>query len=416
MLDSKKSPALTPGAIIIFSLLVLLVLQIYSYLKAPWVAEINEWSKIILLSKFAYSNKFMEIIRYCMLFLIMVASLFLVKQNKGDEVYILCLFLFPIVYTIDAIAEAGIANALYSGNLPIIYMLLLGFFAGQKHSVWDQVKRIVPFLVCMYLLLLLYEFADSYSRFGWVIYQNSSMMAYFAHLFWTTLFYAYVTISEGKRTGWIYVLLLSVLVGAILIRSRSWVIQAILLNLVTVFAIHRRKNKSLLSFVRALLIFLVLILVFALLAGSYLQPFVQSLFDKGTADSRSMQYAEMLEQVEPHKWIFGQGMYATYSSALYGDYTFIDNELFYMSFHYGVVFALIYFFPYLSAFFACVRNRKHMQLCFFSACVILFWLAGVNGMSVYNRIHLDVKSFLMPFLAGHIYRVAKDSLPKGGKA
>lgn len=415
MLGSKKSPVLTPGTIIIFSLLILLALQVYSYLRAPWTADVNEWSKVILLSKFAYSNRYMEIIRYYVLLLIMTASLFLIKQNKGDEIYIFFLFVFPVVYTVDAIAEGGIAGALYSGNLPIVYMLLLGFFAGQKQSVWEQVKRIVPFLTCVYLLLFLYEFADSYIRFGWVIYQNSSMMAYFAHLFWTTVFYAYVTISERKRTVWIYVLLFAVLMGAVLIHSRSWVIQAILLNLVVVFTIQRRKNKAALFFVRALMIFLLLILVFWLVAGAYLQPFLQALFDKGVEDSRSVQYAEMLGQVESYKWIFGQGMYATYSSDLYGDYTFIDNELFYMSFHYGLIFALIYFFPYLSTVFTCIRCRKYMPLCVFSACVILLWLASVNGLSVFNRIHLDVKSFLMPFLAGHIYRMAKDSLPKRGK-
>ena len=120
----------------------------------------------------------------------------------------------------------------------------------------------------------------------------------------------------------------------------------------------------------------------------------------------------MLEQVEPYQWLFGQGMTATYTSQLYGDYTFIDNEFFYMSFHYGVFFALAYFVPYIIAFCSCLNNKKTMSFWLFSALMIFLWVASVNGLSVYNRIHLDVKSFIMPFLAGHIYQTALDSAKK----
>ena len=53
-----------------------------------------------------------------------------------------------------------------------------------------------------------------------------------------------------------------------------------------------------------------------------------------------------------------------------------------------------------------------MQFWLFSALIIFLWVASVNGLSVFNRIHLDVKSFIMPLLAGHIYQTAMDSAAK----
>lgn len=391
------------------SLISLFLLQVYSYIRADWVPETSVWSSVTLLHKFAYSNKFMELIRFAILFLILIATIILSKHKKNQWIYIVILSGFVAIYTVEAVLDIGVSKAIYSGNLPLIYLLIAGFLVGQKKTVWEGVKKLFPIFMIAYAALFIYEFVDSYSKFGWVIYQNSSMMTYYAHMFWLSVAYIYVCITEGMRAFIVYPILIVLLIGAICLRSRSWVIQAVLLIIITAFTAPRREKKAGKATIKAIFVLVVIAAIAALLLNTYFGEFVKSLLEKGDADSRSFQYVEMLEQVEPYQWLFGQGMNATYTSKLYGEYTFIDNEIFYMSFHYGIFFAIIYFVPYLIALIGCFKHRKSMSFWLFSALVIFLWVASVNGLSVFNRIHLDIKSFIMPFLAGHIFQTAKDS-------
>ena len=410
MIKNRKNIAIKPDMLIKLALVILFALQVFSYYKAMWTFEDNQSGLNILLCKFAYSNRYMEILRYLSLILILLVALCVIKHKKNDWIYILAFVVFPIVYTIDAVMELGLSTAMYSGNLPINYLLIFGFLLGRDENLWNGIKKIIPFLLVSYLVLFVYEFLDSFIQYGWVIYQNSSLMSYFSHLFWVTLTYVYIRVTEGRTMNLIFPAFVAIFIGAILLRSRSWLIQAVLLIIITCFTMYRRKGKNAGGFLKAILLLVAIVMICVLLLSTYLTPFVNSLIEKGDNDSRSFQYIEMLEQVEPYKWLLGQGMTATYISKLYGEYTFIDNEFFYMSFHYGVFFALTYFVPYVVTFIGCIKKRRNMRFWLFSALVVFLWVASVNGLSVFNRIHLDVKSFIMPFLAGHIYQTAKDSV------
>lgn len=399
---------ITPQLLVNVSLIGMLILQVCSYMQSEWVPSTSFWSDVTMLSKYAESNKIIEFIRLVLFCAIIFASLVMQKHGKTAWIYIFALSSFAIVYSFEAIRELNVVRAIYSGNLPIVYMLVFGFLLGQKKSIWESVKKLLPILMMIYVMLFVYEFVDSYSRFGWVIYSNSSMMAYYSHLFWLSVVYIYSCITDNKKKILIYPLLVVLFIGAILLRSRSWVIQSALLILISSFTMYRKKNRNLRALIKGLAIVVVITIVIVALLNTFFGDFVNSLIEKGGNDTRSRNYIEMLEQVEPYKWLFGQGMTATYISKGQ-DYSFIDNELFYMSFHYGVFFAIIYFTPYLVAIVKCIQKGNKMQFWLFSALLIFLWVASVNGLSVFNRIHLDIKSFVMPFLAGHIYQTAIDS-------
>ncbi len=409
---TQRKINVTPVLLIKVALIGLLLLQVYSYMQADWVASSSVWSDVITLSKHATSNKFVELVRLALFFAIILASLVMHKHNAHSWIYIFVLTSFVIVYSAEAVMNIGISDAIYSGNLPIIYLLIAGFFLGEKTCAWDGIKGVFLYLMLAYAVLFAVEFIDSYMQFGWVIYSNSSMMTYYSQLFWLSVAYIYVCITDEKRKVLIYPILIVLFVGAVLLRSRSWLIQAVLLIIIASFTMYRKKKKSMRVLIKGLIVVGAILIIATVLLNTYFKPFLDSLLEKGDVDSRGFQYIEMLEQVEPYKWLFGQGMTATYTSKLYGEYAFIDNEFFYMSFHYGIFFALIYFAPYVMTVLNCLRAGKNMSFGLFSALVIILWIASVNGLSVFNRIHLDIKSFIMPFLAGHIYQTAKDYLEK----
>ena len=243
----KERITITPHLLICVSLIGLLVLQIISYARAEWVGETGVWTDVVLLSKNAYSNKIMEAFRFGFLALVLIGSLLLLTYDAKSWIGIVVLSGFAIVYSAGAIFDIGLSRAMYSGNLPLIYLLVIGFFVGQKQSVWENVKRLFLPLVIVYAILFTYEFIDSYSKYGWVIYQNSSMMAYYSHLFWTSLAYIYCCITEKKKKILIYPILIVLFIGAIVLRSRGWVVQAALLILITSFTLYREKKPGLKS-------------------------------------------------------------------------------------------------------------------------------------------------------------------------
>ena len=409
---SEKKAKISPALILKIAIIGLFLLQVYSYFKADWVSSTQIWTSTTLLYKHAYSNKAMELIRYLILAVIVFVSAFMVKHDKISMIYMYLIVAFTVVYSVEGIMEVGLSKAMYSGNMPAIYMLVLAFFLGRVKTIWDEFKKTIPLFVIAYILLLAFEFVDSYSAYGWVIYQNSSMMAYYAHLFAFSLIYLYTNIVEGKKSIFVYLVLLALVVGAFLVRSRGWVIESVIVVSVVSLTMYRRKNKSATALIKGIIVLAVITVVFATVLTVFFGEFVNSLVEKGTTDSRSLQYIELLEQTEPYKWLFGQGMNATYTHKNEVGYAFIDNEIFYMSFHYGIFFTTLYFAPYVLAILKCIKTGKKLKFWLFSAIIIFLWVASVNGLSVFNRIHLDAKSFIVPFLAGHIYQTAIDSAEK----
>ena len=406
--EAKKQKIISySGIILIAALAVLIFVQLYAYAISSWEIDAKSARYAV---KTAALNNTIVVPRLLAFFTIVFVLLINSFRNLSNSLYSLVLLMFCVVHTLLAMLDLGVATGLYSSNLPLYYLLVFGFFAGKKEELWLTVKKaILPFTL-IYLVAFFYEFAFSYINYGWVIYQNSSVMVYFSNAFWLVATYIYTRISENKTKLLIYLFPVVLLIGAVIIRSRSWVIQSILLLVITVigavFSGKKRSNRFISSFV----LIAVLLGIAALVLYGYFGEFVDSVLDKGTTDTRSFQYEEIFSQTPFYKWIFGQGMTATYHSSIYGDYSFIDNEFVYLSFHYGAIFATLYFVPYIVAFVKNLKARKSIPAFLFSFGIILLWLTSVNGLSVFNRIFLDVKSFVMPFLAGHICKVANDNL------
>lgn len=256
----------------------------------------------------------------------------------------------------------------------------------------------------------LYEFVVSYINYGWLVYQNSSLMSYYSNAFWLCAIEIYIRITEKKSKKIVYILPVVLLIGAVIIRSRSWVIQSILLLVITVGTVMKLNPHKSSKFLKTFIVVSIVMIVAFIVLANYFGAFLDSLITKGSSDTRSFQYVEMLEQAPWYKWILGQGMSATYESKLYGDYRFIDNELIYLSFHYGVIFTVAYFLPYIWAIIKAWKARKKLPILMCGLWIAILWLMSVNGLSVYNRILMDIKSFIMPLFAGHIYAEANNVL------
>lgn len=394
--------------IIVVALFVLIFVQLYSYAISEWTIETNEYTHVSYATKMAALNWGILIPRYIaflVIFFVIVGRSF---ANRSSALYTIVLLAFCIMHTVLVMISDGFVLTLYYSNLPIYYFLVLGYFAGKQEEIWDGIKRFIPVYAAIYLAAFLYAFISSNIKYGWVIYQNSSLMTYFSNAFWLIGLMVYIRISENKTGILLYLLPVLLLLGAVVIRSRSWAIQSFLLLIITVIGAIWSNRHGSFKFVKVIFIIGVLVLIAVIILTTILGVFLQSIFDKGTKDSRSSQYIEIFSQTAWYKWILGQGMRATYMSSVYGAYSSIDNQFVYMSFHYGAIFALLYFGPYLVSLVKTFKARKNSAAILFGCVFILLWLMSVNGLSVFNGINLDVKSLLMPLFAGHAYMMSKE--------
>lgn len=397
-----------PGIILIIALSVLIFVQLYAYAISSWEVDLDSSRFAIKTAALTSRIVIPRLLAFGAILLVLVRYSF---NHLSHLLYSFVFVMFCITHTVLAMLDLGFATSLYSTHITFYYLFVLGFFTGQREDLWSTLKHAVLPFALIYLAAFFYEFAFSYINYGWVIYQNSSVMVYFSNAFWLVAIYIYIRISEKKAGLFVYFVPVILLVGAVIIRSRSWIIQSVLLLAITIIGAVFSKNKRSNKFIRSFILIAIFLGIATLILYSYFGEFVDSVLDKGTIDNRSFQYKEIFAQTTSwYKWIFGQGMTATYQSSVYGSYSSIDNFFIFLSFHYGIFFAILYFIPYLAAFFKTWQARKTVPVFFFGFGVIALWLVSMNGLSVHNTITGDVKSFLAPFFAGHIYKIAKDSL------
>ena len=390
------------GDFLKIAILALVAVQLLSYYGTEWIIEKREWSTQITASQMANNNMTFIFVRLSALALILTVFMTSVRCTSKDVLCIFVVLAVSVIHMIIKVMQSGFLESLYQSSMPLMYLLIFGFWIGQRQQLWKAVESLIPVLLAVYIVAFLFTFVQFYLENGWAIFQNSSLMVYYSQAFALALPFLYSRFRRKKVGMAVYLTLLFFLVGAVMIRARSWMIQSVVLLVVVGVTAARINGRSVIAALR----FFATVGIIAVVAGwlfwNYLAEFFDSLVEKGTTDSRSFQYIEMLTQTRWYDWIFGKGANATYVSKLYGEYQFIDNEFFYMSFHYGVIFALCYFAPYLRTLFVCIRVGRKGKLAYFAAFCALVWILSVNGLSVYHRILLDAKSFIIPAFMGHL--------------
>ena len=392
------------GFLLKVAIILLAVVQILSYYGAEWEITTSEWSTQVRATQLARNSMTFITMRFAALGIVLLVFLLSIRVTVRDCIAIFLLMMICVLHTVVLVADLGVVDSLYESSMPLMYLLVFGFWIGQNRKLWSAVESLVPTLLLLYISAFLICFLSFFLEHGWAIFSNSSLMAFYSHAFSIALPYSYIRFRRNKAGGMVtYFLLIFLVVGAVIIRSRAWLIQSAVFALVVGFTTARINGKNIGKLFHFVLLATLVVAGAVLLLGNYLNEFWESLVEKGTVDSRSEQYLEMLEQTEWYGWIFGKGAIATYVSKMYGEYQFIDNEFFYLSFHYGVPFAILYFLPFIRTFFVCMRLRKKEKLALFAAYCILVWVVSVNGLSVFHRIIFDVKSFIIPTFIGYVY-------------
>lgn len=395
-------------SILILCIIGLGLLQIYSYTLGSWNCTVTGSMAVILENGGGY-NSWMVMLKYILFFIVLYFVLKYSNERIGKSLLSVSVVLFvSLAYSVLTILDHGVNESLYLSDFPLMYLLIIGFYSGQDENIWKVAQKTTSILLPIYLFAFLYHFFTTYKMYGWAMYGKSPVVAFYSQLFWLICIFIFTQIENaydiGKKFSPLcYIFLILLPIGAVLIRSRGWLIQSFLLMIIVMVTLARMNlvsNSKLKNFM------ILLIIIAGIFIGlTYVFPlYFDAIIAKGTSDTRSFQYAEIFEQTNIFQWLLGQGIDATYTSSLYGQYSYIDNSFLFIAFHYGLPLSIAYFWTFFKPIFAIVcnhRNLKKMKLLYTG--IVVLWVLSVNGLSIYNGISLDVKSILMPMLCGHIF-------------
>lgn len=404
----RGSFCIKKNSILMLAIIGLGLLQIYSYTLGSWNSTVTGSMTVILENGGGY-NSWMAILKYILFFIILYFILKYSNNRIGKSLLSVgVVFFVSVGYAFLTIFDHGINESLYLSDFPLMYLFIIGFYSGQDENIWEAIKKTTSILLPIYFLAFIFQFYTTYKMYGWAMYGKSPVVAFYSQLFWLICIFIFVQIENvydiGKKISSLcYVFLVLLPIGAVLIRSRGWLIQSFLLMIIVMVTLGR---MNLVSNSRLKNFMILLVIITGVFIGlTYVFPlYLDSIIAKGTSDTRSFQYNEIFEQTNTFQWLLGQGIDATYTSSLYGQYSYIDNSFLFIAFHYGLPLSIAYFWTYLKSIFAVIRNRRNVNnLMLLYIGLVVLWVLSLNGLSIYNGISMDVKSILMPVLAGHIF-------------
>ena len=281
--------------------------------------------------------------------------------------------------------------------MPLIYLMILTLFIGMEDDIWESIEKCLLPIIVIHIILLVYEYITLVAEHGVVVVGNSSLIFYYVSLFWCSVVYLSNRIIQNDGIGPGQLTLIGFnIVFAVVINSRSWIIQSCLVGIVT-YLVGSTKHNIRTKIVRMLLLALVAYLIFQIL-NSYFPNSMTLLYDKLGQNSRSHQYTEIVQASSILGWIVGNGASAVYYDSAQGYISNIDNQYIFISFHYGVVFMLMWLSPQLVVAYKVLKDKSVKKIAILP---ILCWFMALGGLSIFNVVYCDLKQAIVMLFCGH---------------
>lgn len=380
--------------IIIYAIIALFTALVYSYKDAVWVNE----KYAMYFERGDTSTPIFLLLVHSALLIVFIAGIGEICKNKNYFLYGFVFFLTISFYFAKSFFEDGVYSALTSPTTPIVYLLNLAFFIGMDNKIWNAVRRCLPILIVAYICLLGYEYMILVNKYGVVVVGNSSLIFYYVSLFWCSIIYLTDRILRKEGIGLFQQLLIAFnIVFAVIINSRSWILQSCLVAVV-VYLFGSTKHNIRTKILRLSLLIITGFLVLQLL-DNYFSTHLAFLSNKLGSDSRSHQYTEIASASSFWGWIFGNGAKAVYYDSAQGYIANIDNQYIFIAFHYGVVVLLQWLAPQVMALFSIVKN-KNIRL--IATLPIICWFMALGGLSIFNVVYCDIKHLMIMLYMGHV--------------
>lgn len=381
--------------------------QIYSFINVQWVNQLGSSA----LQAIGTTNYMTVLLSMVSLFCVLILAYRIYFKNsrafsKSFNLNLIIILIATIGWTFISFADVGLKNTFYISTNPLVYLTVLAFMIGFDNSLWSKFSQIVPKLAVINIALSFYYYLSFTSLYdGGLLGGNTPVTSYLVTGFWLTAA-SLVGYKEKNKSNLYFILALIVMliVLSTIINSRGWVIQSIILLLVASFQVVKRQRV-----VRLLKTVFILLFVGSIayyIIGNYYTDSLLSLMEKFGRDTRTFQYTEIFSQTSWYQFILGGGLNAKYYSHVFGEYAYIDNQFIFIAFRFGVFMLLPYIYFFITPVWLLWKTKMDISKKS-GVLIIVMWLLALGGLSVYNVIVIDIKSIILPIIAGRCLYISK---------
>ena len=385
---------------ILYSMIALFVALVYSYKDSTWVNEIYA----MYFKRGNTSSLVYIALLYSALLIIILISFKEICKKKSDFIFSFILISATIFYFVKSFLDDGFYLAITSPTTPLVYLIVLAVFSGKQQIIWQTVKKILPWIICGHVGVLVYEYFMLVYEHGVVVVGNSSLIFYFVSLFWCSVVYLTDWIANGNVLKVYHLMLLGFLIiFSVIINSRSWIIQSCIIS-ICLYLLASSNISIRKRIIRALVFVGVFFIIWELLNNTFSNS-LMLLFEKFGQDSRSHQYRDIFRAFNTGTWLWGNGALATYYDSAQGYISNIDNQYLFIIFHYGLAMLVLWLAPQLIGAYKIWKNKNVPKV---TLLPIVCWFMALGGLSVFNGVYCDFKQVILMLYIGRMLSLCEN--------
>lgn len=352
--------------------------SILKYINSAWVS--NEYGTVI-------SNTGKVMAEWKIAQIILVVILFFISFPIKRNIITICGVFLIGIGSIWLAKDFNDITIFYSQTTSVTLIIIgMIFIIAQNRSIYCCVEKLCPILAILYTVLCFFSAIDFMRTYSVARMADGYIIEYFSFgLFMTGIWCEFAGKSK-RNTVLIYLCCFMLIYSSIIIASRGWMIQSVLLF---IFCYLSFSNKRLRSRIFRILFLIVLMYIVYRIMQYFLGNQIEYLFARFSEDTRSNQLETFFEQVPFSKLLIGQGVDASYIYGKKGSYKYIDNQFLFIMFRYGILPIVLYVFPFVYSF---IKTGKKNGIFYWIKrnFVLIMWLLAMGGLSIYYAIKLDI--------------------------
>ncbi|MBD3921512.1 hypothetical protein H8B09_22280 [Paenibacillus sp. PR3] len=374
---------------------VLFIESLLVYYHAAWRPTVYlRYAKSMIRTD--YSN-LLFIMGYSGLIFMTIITANKIKIRLSQLFIVYILIICSMVWTMLSIGKFSIANILGSQTPATVFFLMVFYILAYDNGFWSKFNKALYCGGVFYSLLSFIDALGFVIRYGFTNKLTSSpALTYLSYAIF--MLAIYIAMNFKFRFRDIVILYVSeclLLTVGIIALSRGWIIQV---GILLLFSIQKLGSSSGNKIRNIILVCMIAVLAWFAISNS-VSTAISSLFDRGTEDTRTNQLDDFFNQVSWRELVKGGGMGATYDFGSRLNYQFIDNQILFIDFRYGVLACVFYLMFFLRPFFKhfSIKSQKYML------CVPIFmWLLAMMGVSTYFNVSNNVLHLCMIIYVGRL--------------
>lgn len=375
---------------------------VLSYIGGTWVYSNSKYGMMPI-----YTST-VNYIRMAYLILLLLFGLYeLLRQIKLgwlsqiDKLLIIIFFVISIYKFIEVSTLTDAQTLLFESGTPMMYLVFIVFFIGMDDYIEETLRKSAKFFGTLFLIMTILYFLLFCIDVGYSLgdrFSSGPILYSFNNGFFFIVYALYQESDFENKRLWKWILPI-LLLAAFITSSRSWVVQSIFVVMMY-FILQNRGRHVIGNILKSICVIIAILLI----VRSISPNIINGLLARIGESTRSSQLEAFFDQISISNLISGMGFNASYRFLTWDNYQFIDNQVIFSCFRYGIVVTGLLLYFLLKPMFYNVSIGKEK---FFHSIGIIHFVLAMLGVSIYFSLSIDAWCIIAYILSGRTYLNAR---------